>query len=135
MNLRKQIMVTVAATVLGSGLAFGGAANAAAPASATLSGQGAAAPCNFYPTGTTLTKTGQTGDAAVKRIKQVQCLINSNTSYPILLDVDGRFGQKTYDAVIKVQQKAKISDDGEVGVNTWGKLRAGVWWQTSLDAR
>ncbi|WP_407840939.1 peptidoglycan-binding protein [Streptomyces sp. DSM 116496] len=128
MNLRKQIMVTVAATVLGSGLAFGGAANAAGPASATLSGQSAAAACDYYPTGTTITRTGQTGDAAVKRIKQVQCLINYNTSYPIWLDEDGRFGQKTYDAVIKVQQKAKIADDGEVGPNTWSKLRAGVWW-------
>ncbi|MCX5409357.1 peptidoglycan-binding protein [Streptomyces sp. NBC_00335] len=128
MNLRKPIIVTLAATVLGSGLAVGGTANAAGPASATLSGQSAAAACNYYTSGTTLTKTGQTGDAAVKRIKQVQCLINYNTSYPTWLEEDGKFGQATYNAVKAVQQKAGIQVDGEVGPNTWSKLRAGVWW-------
>ncbi|MFD3775340.1 peptidoglycan-binding protein [Streptomyces sp. NPDC058612] len=127
MNLRKQIMVTVAAAVLGSGLAFGGAASAADTASAAPAEQRVAHSCGYYG-GTTLTKTGQTGSDAVKRIKQVQCLINQNTSYPTWLAEDGQFGQATYDAVRAVQRKAKISDDGQVGTNTWGKLRAGVWW-------
>ncbi|WP_405497350.1 peptidoglycan-binding protein [Streptomyces sp. NBC_00096] len=127
MNLRKQIMVTVATAVLGSGLAFGGAANAAGPASAAAADQSVATTCNYY-SGTALTKTGQTGSDAVKRIKQVQCLINQNTSYPTWLTEDGQFGQATYDAVRTVQGKARISVDGEVGANTWSKLRAGVRW-------
>lgn len=123
MNLRKQIMVTVATAVLGSGLAFGGAANAASAPSE----QRVAHTCNYY-SGTTLTKTGQTGADAVKRIKQVQCLINQNTSYPTWLAEDGQFGSATYNAVRSVQSHAGISVDGQVGTNTWSKLRSGVWW-------
>lgn len=127
MNLRKQIMVTVATAILGGGLALGGAANAAGPASAAPAEQRVAHSCAYYG-GTTLTKTGQTGSDAVKRIKQVQCLINQNTSYPTWLAEDGQFGQATYDAVRSVQSHAHISVDGQVGGNTWSKLRAGVWW-------
>ncbi|WP_327303130.1 peptidoglycan-binding domain-containing protein [Streptomyces sp. NBC_01298] len=123
MNLRKQIMVTVATAVLGGGLALGGVASAAP----VPSEQSAAYTCNYY-SGTALTTTGQTGSEAVKRIKQVQCLINQNTSYPTWLTEDGQFGSATYNAVKSVQSHAGISVDGQVGPNTWSKLRAGVWW-------
>ncbi|QES48068.1 hypothetical protein DEJ50_09845 [Streptomyces venezuelae] len=126
MNLRKQFTVAVATAVLGSGLAFAGSANAAAP-SPTAAEQRVAHSCNYYG-GTALTKSGQTGSAAVQRIKQVQCLINQNTSYPNWLAEDGQFGSATYNAVKSVQSHAGISVDGEVGTNTWAKLRAGVWW-------
>ncbi|WP_370372209.1 peptidoglycan-binding protein [Catenulispora sp. GP43] len=39
------------------------------------------------------------------------------------LAVDGSFGQKTYDAVIWYQGCSNISQDGEVGTNTWYQLR------------
>ncbi|MEV2255780.1 peptidoglycan-binding domain-containing protein [Streptomyces sp. NPDC050147] len=129
MNVRKRLALAATTAVLGSGLALGSAAGAtASPAE-----QGVRADvrpsysCGYY-NGTALTKAGQTGSAAKKRIKEVQCLINRNTSYPTILGVDGKFGNKTYKAVVKVQQKARISDDGQVGKNTWKKLRNGVFW-------
>ncbi|MGA4850771.1 peptidoglycan-binding domain-containing protein [Streptomyces sp. G5(2025)] len=123
MIVRKRIALAVATAALGSGLALAPAATAA-PAPQEV---GAAYSCGYY-NGTALTKSGQTGSAAVKRIKEVQCLINRNTSYPTILGVDGKFGTKTYNAVKTVQKKARISVDGQVGKNTWAKLRAGVWW-------
>ncbi|MGV9879398.1 peptidoglycan-binding domain-containing protein [Streptomyces sp. NPDC003006] len=125
MIIRKRLALAVATAALGSGLAIAPAATAApAPAPQDV---GAAYSCGYY-NGTALTKAGQTGSAAVKRIKEVQCLINRNTSYPTILGVDGKFGTKTYNAVKTVQKKAGISVDGQVGKNTWAKLRAGVWW-------
>ncbi|MFI9236160.1 peptidoglycan-binding protein [Streptomyces sp. NPDC053079] len=127
MNVRKRIALATATVALGTGLAVAPAAGAFATTGSTATVQKAAASCGYY-SGNALTKAGQTGGAARERIKEVQCLININTSYPKWLDVDGKFGQETYKAVVKVQQKARISDDGEVGKNTWAKLRAGVRW-------
>ncbi|MFE0105239.1 peptidoglycan-binding protein [Streptomyces sp. NPDC059009] len=124
MITRKRIALAVATAALGSGLAVAPAVSATA---APAPGVHAAYSCGYY-NGTALTKAGQTGSAAKKRIKEVQCLINANTSYPTLLNEDGKFGTKTYNAVKKVQSKAHISVDGQVGKNTWKKLRAGVWW-------
>ncbi|MEV0320146.1 peptidoglycan-binding domain-containing protein [Streptomyces sp. NPDC050658] len=129
MNVRKRIALAAGTAVLGGGLALGSAAGAtAAPAGQGVQAEARAGTyCGYYD-GNALTKAGQTGSAAAKRIKEVQCLININTSYMPLLAKDGKFGTKTYNAVVKVQQKAHISDDGQVGKNTWKKLRAGVWW-------
>ncbi|MEV5238909.1 peptidoglycan-binding domain-containing protein [Streptomyces cinnamoneus] len=127
MNVRKRIALATATVALGTGLAVAPAAGAFATTGSTATVQKAAASCGYY-NGNALTKAGQTGAAARERIKEVQCLINVNTSYPKWLDVDGSFGQETYKAVVKVQQKARISDDGEVGRDTWAKLRAGVRW-------
>jgi peptidoglycan hydrolase-like protein with peptidoglycan-binding domain len=128
MNTRKRIALGLAAVALGSGLAVGPAAGAFAAEHTVAS---VPSQCGGY-SGTTLTKAGQTGSDAVKRIKEVQCLINYNTSYPNWLDQDGKFGDKTYNAVIAVQKEAIPNDssqwDGQVGTKTWGKLRAGVRW-------
>ncbi|MEV5357030.1 peptidoglycan-binding protein [Streptomyces sp. NPDC052693] len=129
MTIRKRIAFAAAVTALGTGLAVAPAAHAAS----THSVQQAAvkASCNHY-SGTALTKAGQTGSAAAKRIREVQCLININTSYPTVLEVDGKFGTKTYNAVVSVQKHAFPNDssqwDGQVGTKTWAKLRSGVWW-------
>ncbi|MGW1028056.1 peptidoglycan-binding domain-containing protein [Streptomyces sp. NPDC002577] len=131
MIARKRFALAAATVALGTGLALSGpAAGATTPQKAPASaGQeaGARYSCGYY-NGTKLTKAGQTGAAAKQRIKEVQCLINYNTSYPTWLEADGKFGQKTYTAVKKVQQEAGISVDGQVGPHTWAKLRAGVWW-------
>ncbi|WP_447037891.1 peptidoglycan-binding domain-containing protein [Streptomyces sp. DSM 118878] len=128
MITRKRIGLAVATAALGSGLAIAPAATAAPSATAPAAQDSRAAySCGYY-SGTALTKSGQTGAAAKKRIKEVQCLINRNTSYPTILGVDGQFGTKTYNAVKTVQKKARISVDGQVGKNTWAKLRGGVWW-------
>ena len=37
-------------------------------------------------------------------------------------EVDGEFGTKTRDAVIKFQKDNKLTDDGIVGQKTWSKL-------------
>lgn len=38
------------------------------------------------------------------------------------LSIDGKFGSKTRSAVVKYQQKKKLSADGVVGKKTWGSL-------------
>ncbi|MFD7426234.1 peptidoglycan-binding protein [Streptomyces sp. NPDC059818] len=126
MTTRRQIALAFATAVIGAGLAVAPTASAA-PTASVQGVHAAAYSCGYY-SGTALTKSGQTGTAAKARIKEVQCLINLNTSYPTWLDVDGQFGAATYKAVKSVQSHAKVSSDGEVGSVTWGKLRAGVWW-------
>ncbi|WP_158709394.1 MULTISPECIES: peptidoglycan-binding domain-containing protein [unclassified Streptomyces] len=130
MKTRKRMALAVTTAALGAGLALAPAASAA-PASAAHSTAAASASCGYY-NGTALTKAGQTGSAARARIREVQCLINVNTAYPTILDEDGAFGTKTYNAVLTVQKKAyphtSSEWDGQVGPHTWAKLRAGVWW-------
>jgi peptidoglycan hydrolase-like protein with peptidoglycan-binding domain len=128
-STRKRMALAVTTMALGAGLAVAPAANAA-PAH-TAQNVGAGYSCGYY-SGTKLTKSGQTGSAARARIKEVQCLIDWNTSYPKYLSVDGKFGTKTYKGVLAVQKKAfphtRSEWDGQVGKHTWAKLRAGVWW-------
>jgi peptidoglycan hydrolase-like protein with peptidoglycan-binding domain len=129
MNVRKRIALAAAVAALGTGLAVAPAASAAqAPAAREA---GVRASCGHY-SGTALTKSGQTGSAAEKRIKEVQCLIDISTSYPTWLDEDGKFGTKTYNAVVAAQKHAFPDSpgewDGQVGAKTWAKLRSGVWW-------
>lgn len=126
MTSRRRIALAFATAVVGAGLAVAPTASAA-PAQSVQNVHAAAFYCGWYD-GNALTKAGQTGAAAVARIKEVQCLINVNTSYPTYLDPDGKFGTLTYNAVTSVQRHAGISDDGQVGSVTWSKLRAGVWW-------
>ncbi|WP_369233760.1 peptidoglycan-binding protein [Streptomyces sp. R21] len=129
MNTRKRIALAVTTVALGAGLSLAPAASAA-PAHSAQTAR-ASASCGYY-SGTAVTKTGQTGSAAKARIKEVQCLININTSYLPLLDEDGSFGNNTYNAVYTVQKHAFPNDssqwDHQVGPKTWAKLRSGVWW-------
>ncbi|WP_200301046.1 peptidoglycan-binding domain-containing protein [Streptomyces adelaidensis] len=126
MTSRRRIALAFTTAVVGAGLAVAPTASAA-PAQSAQNVQAAAFSCGYY-SGTALTKANQTGAAAAARIKEVQCLINYNTSYPTWLNEDGDFGTATYNAVRSVQSHAGISVDGQVGSVTWGKLRAGVWW-------
>ncbi|MGW3204102.1 peptidoglycan-binding domain-containing protein [Streptomyces sp. NPDC001135] len=64
-----------------------------------------------------------------RRVAEVQCLIDTRTSYRPPLPVDGIYGPQTERAVIVVQQHAGLTPDGVVGPATWAALRAGVWWQ------
>ena len=69
-------------------------------------------------------RRGSSGNA----VKQVQCLINQYSIYPILLAEDGSFGPRTEAAVIFNQQCAQANGlpgtkvDGIVGPQTWNIL-------------
>ena len=62
---------------------------------------------------------GSSGDD----VKKLQELLNQNG---YTLDVDGKFGSKTRDAVEDYQTKNKLKVDGIVGTNTWGALTNGT---------
>jgi peptidoglycan hydrolase-like protein with peptidoglycan-binding domain len=55
-------------------------------------------------------KIGDTGDA----VKKLQGLLK--------LKADGKFGQKTKNAVIKIQRQEGMNPDGIVGPDTWERL-------------
>jgi len=63
-------------------------------------------------------KTGSNG----KDIKELQGMLNKVLSLTPSLKVDGDFGKKTKDFVLKFQKKVKITEDGVVGVITWTEL-------------
>ena len=61
------------------------------------------------------------------------CKVRNFYAYPNLtrlvqksvgVDVDGKFGKNTKSAVISYQRRNGLSDDGEVGINTWKKILA-----------
>lgn len=52
-------------------------------------------------------------------VRDLQTKLNQN-GYK--LDVDGVFGNKTYNAVLDYQRKNKLAVDGVVGNETWGSL-------------
>lgn len=58
---------------------------------------------------------GKTGE----EVKKLQALLNRHGAK---LDVDGDFGPRTKDAVMKFQRKFKLTPDGIVGPYTWDKL-------------
>lgn len=63
-------------------------------------------------------KRGSRGDS----VRTLQTALN-NAGYS--LDVDGIFGDKTYNAVRQYQRANGLSVDGIVGTNTWGALMGG----------
>ena len=63
-------------------------------------------------------KRGSRGDD----VERLQTLLN-NAGYS--LDVDGIFGDNTYNAVRQYQRANGLSVDGIVGTNTWGALTGG----------
>jgi peptidoglycan hydrolase-like protein with peptidoglycan-binding domain len=77
--------------------------------------------CGYY-SGTATTREGQTGSAAVARIKEVQCLINLGY-YGNTPAVDGSFGPATLAGVKYYQGCSGITVDGIVGPNTRYQLR------------
>ncbi|MEU4506217.1 peptidoglycan-binding domain-containing protein [Streptomyces sp. NPDC024089] len=54
------------------------------------------------------------------KVKQIQCLLNSNYDYT--LTVDGKFGESTDVAVRAVQRCSGLNPDGQVGPQTWKHL-------------
>jgi peptidoglycan hydrolase-like protein with peptidoglycan-binding domain len=52
-------------------------------------------------------------------VRRAQALCNLFT---VMIKVDGDFGPKTHDAVIRVQHKFELEEDGIVGPATWGVL-------------
>jgi peptidoglycan hydrolase-like protein with peptidoglycan-binding domain len=58
--------------------------------------------------------------------KDVRYLQQSLVKKGYGLEIDGFFGAKTEEAVIKFQQKTKITVDGIVGQQTWTTLGACV---------
>ncbi|MER5616850.1 peptidoglycan-binding domain-containing protein [Streptomyces sp. NPDC002215] len=54
------------------------------------------------------------------KVKQIQCLLNSNYDYT--LTVDGKFGESTDVAVRAVQRCSGLNPDGQVGPQTWKYL-------------
>ena len=59
------------------------------------------------------------GSTDTESVKKLQELLNQNGA---TLDVDGKFGPQTQQAVKKYQQDNSLAVDGIVGANTWGAL-------------
>ncbi|WP_424644649.1 peptidoglycan-binding domain-containing protein [Embleya sp. AB8] len=116
------------ATAIATTAALGSTASAVGQASAapTLPAGGPGYSCGFY-NGTEWTGAGQTGPAAVARIKEVQCLINLGAYTPSTgnsqLYVDGNYDQSTYRAVEWYQRCSHIGSSGQVDAATWYQLR------------
>ena len=60
-----------------------------------------------------------TANSSASDIKGLQYLLNANGAK---LDVDGKYGSKTGDAVVAFQKSKKLEADGKVGPDTMGKL-------------
>ncbi|MEV5878378.1 peptidoglycan-binding domain-containing protein [Streptomyces sp. NPDC052101] len=99
--------------------------SAAAPAPMPAAAATSPVTCTYY-SGTGPVQPGKTYPD--RRVAQVQCLINTNTSYRPPLPIDGIYGPKSVHAVTVVQQHAGLTPDGIVDPTTWAALRVGVWW-------
>ncbi|MFE2246659.1 peptidoglycan-binding domain-containing protein [Streptomyces lavendulae] len=86
------------------------------PASAPAIGAAGAANCKFNWDRTQTMAKGMVGS----KVKQIQCLLNSN--YGQSIEVDGNFGSGTEAAVKTVQACSGIKADGQVGTDTWTYL-------------
>ncbi|WP_306316851.1 MULTISPECIES: serine/threonine-protein kinase [unclassified Streptomyces] len=74
--------------------------------------------CRYY-SGTALTDYGDTGN----RVRQVQCILKARGYNIGPAGVDGQFGQDTVTCVRRFQSAHGLQVDGQVGTNTWAKLR------------
>ncbi|MCH8611559.1 peptidoglycan-binding domain-containing protein [Arsenicicoccus dermatophilus] len=107
--------------VLGASLMLGGAAATApvAQAAPVRPITGAAYGCNYSHNHTQILRYGSKGAA----VKQAQCLLNANNRIMGLglpnLAVDGDYGDRTYQMVIRFQKAMEIKADGIVGPQTW----------------
>ncbi|MEU7058241.1 peptidoglycan-binding domain-containing protein [Streptomyces sp. NPDC046197] len=99
--------------------------SAAAPAPMPTAAANTSSTCNYYA-GDGPVEPGKTYPD--RRVLEVQCLINTNTSYLPPLAMDGIYGPRTSYAVTVVQQHAGLPATGIVNRATWAALRAGVWW-------
>jgi uncharacterized protein (TIGR02594 family) len=63
-------------------------------------------------------KKGSRGEAVI----QLQSLLNTALNPSPRLPVDGDFGQKTHEAVVRFQKARHLTADGVVGAKTWAAL-------------
>jgi peptidoglycan hydrolase-like protein with peptidoglycan-binding domain len=117
--------VTVLGTV-GASLFVGAAPAGAAPTAAkvpVVSTNSTYSQCNNVGDGDRPTKRQGAGlpNGNDAYVRQIQCLINVGSTYPIWLTVDGQFGPKTDAAVRWVQNCNHTTGgaDGVVGQWTW----------------
>ncbi|MFJ1562299.1 peptidoglycan-binding domain-containing protein [Streptomyces mirabilis] len=123
MDTRKRVLLLSAAVALTGSLAAGPATATTSPATVHP-----AYSCGYY-NGDGPVQAGVTYPD--KRVTEVQCLINENTSwasYNPPLPVNGIADQATVRALATVQNHAGLTPDGIVGPQTWHALRTGVWW-------
>jgi peptidoglycan hydrolase-like protein with peptidoglycan-binding domain len=97
----------------------------AAPAPMPATAAETSLTCNFYSDNEPVEPGKGYHD---RRVLEVQCLINTNTSYLPHLTMDGIYGPSTSHAVMVVQQHAGLPSTGIVDRDTWAALRAGVEW-------
>ncbi|MQY15657.1 hypothetical protein SRB5_58450 [Streptomyces sp. RB5] len=110
----KNVLKRVAVTTVSAALLAGGAV-AIAP-TAQAKGRCTYVSDSYRPT----LRPGATGNA----VKQMQCLINSFSAYPVWLTEDGSYGPKTKLAVAYVQSCNGTAGgvDYVVGPSTWNAL-------------
>ncbi|GAA1287608.1 peptidoglycan-binding domain-containing protein [Streptomyces javensis] len=123
MGTRKRVLLLSAAVALAGCLAVVPAIATTSPATVHP-----AYSCGYY-NGDGPVRAG--GTYPDKRVAEVQCLINENTSwtsYNPPLPVNGIADRATVRALITVQNHAGLASDGIVGPETWHALRTGVWW-------
>ncbi|MFF8597148.1 peptidoglycan-binding protein [Streptomyces sp. NPDC015220] len=124
MASQRRTLLLLTTLLLAGGIATAGPSAAVPVPKPTAAAQSTAA-CGYY-SGTGQVQAGQTYPD--RRVAEVQCLIDTNTSYQPPLPIDGIMGPQTVRAIYVVQQHAGITPDGIVGAKTWAALRAGVWW-------
>ncbi|MGW7260584.1 peptidoglycan-binding domain-containing protein [Streptomyces sp. NPDC054834] len=123
MDTRKRVLLLSSAVALTGCLAVGPAGATTSPATVHP-----AYSCGYYH-GYGPVRAGVTYPD--KRVTEVQCLINENTSwtsYNPPLPMNGIIDQATARALVTVQRHAGLTADGIVGPDTWNALRTGVWW-------
>ncbi|MER5618234.1 peptidoglycan-binding protein [Streptomyces sp. NPDC002215] len=86
------------------------------PSTAASPGAAGRASCRYNWDRTQTMAKGMVGS----KVKQIQCLLNSNYDYT--LTVDGKFGEGTDTAVRAVQSCSGLKPDGQVGPQTWKYL-------------
>ena len=119
MKRRFATAIGTAALAASVTFAFPGQAQAAAHSCSYVSTVGYY--CGYYA----YTATIAEGSGNAAAVMEIQDIINRRTDYPILLDVDGSFGPKTFTAVEWLQSHHHICGgvDGIVGPCTWDYLR------------
>ena len=62
------------------------------------------------------------GSRNSSEVKALQLLLNAAIKPSPHLRPDGDFGQRTHDAVMRLQRACRLSPDGVVGAQTWVAL-------------
>ncbi|SCF56946.1 peptidoglycan-binding protein [Streptomyces sp. Ncost-T10-10d] len=113
MNIAKKAAVTLAAATLLAGV--GGIATATGASATSIVG-----PCANYSISKPYLSQGSSGAA----VQELQCELNLSIDPDngYTLDIDGGFGPRTKNAVLKFQACVGIQQDGIVGPATWSWL-------------